>query len=138
LIGNNPIELSNIYDKLKEIRNKTYNAEVGFEWRGLFNRIMRFNPACILIDDNMERSYMKKLLTRLSRNKKTKDIPIAVLKSSNKDSYVSQAEEFLLKDGVTSEVLSSSIANSIKLKKMQKNLALIYKKRKSQLKNWVS
>lgn len=138
LIGNNPIELSNIYEKLKEIRNKTYQTEIGFELRGLFKKIMKFNPACILIDDNVERSYMKKLTLKLASNRHTKDIPITILKNSNRDSYITNAEEFLLKDSVTSELLSRSIGNSIRLKKMRTRISLMYKKRKSQVKRWIS
>ncbi len=138
LIGNNPIELSNIYEKLKEIRSKTYQTEIGFELRGLFKKIMKFNPACILIDDNVERSYMKKLTLKLASNKHTKDIPITILKNSNRDSYITNAEEFLLKDSVTGELLSRSIVNSIRLKKMRTRIALMYRKKKSQVKNWIS
>jgi len=133
LIGNNPIELSNIYNKLKDIHHKTFKAEVGFELKGLFKRITRFNPACILIDDNVERQYVNQLLSRLSSNQKTRNIPITVLKNDNKDRHMLQAEEYLLKDGVTSEVLLKSILNSIRLKKMQRKAAIIYKKKKKQL-----
>jgi len=138
LIGNNPIELSNIYEKLKEIRSKTYQTEIGFELRGLFKKIMKFNPACILIDDNVERSYMKKLTLKLASNKHTKDIPITILKNANRDSYITNAEEFVLKESVTAELLSRSIVNSIRLKKMRTRISLMYRKRKSQVKSWLS
>lgn len=136
LIGNNPIELSNIYDKLKDIRNKTFRTEVSFDLKGLFKKIIHFNPACILIDDNVDRAYIDKLLNRLSTHKRTKNIPITVLKNFNRESFLSNAEGFLLKDNMTSELLSSSILNSIKLKKMRRNITLFYKKKKSQLINW--
>ncbi|MEP2773140.1 MAG: hypothetical protein ABJH05_13395 [Fulvivirga sp.] len=138
LIGNNPIELSNIYEKLKEIRSKTYQTEIGFELRGLFKKIMKFNPACILIDDNVERSYMKKLTLKLASNKHTRDIPITILKNANRDSYITNAEEFVLKESVTAELLSRSIVNSIRLKKMRTRISLMYRKRKSQVKSWLS
>ena len=138
LIGNNPIELSSIYEKLKQIKNRSYHTEIGFEIRGLFKKIRKFNPACILIDDNVERSYMKKLRLKLAADKNTRDIPITILKNSNRDSYITNAEEFVLKESVTGELLSRSILNSIRLKQMRKNISLMYHKRKSQVKKWMS
>ncbi len=138
LIGNNPIELSSIYEKLKELKNKSFQTEFGFELRGIYKKIIRFNPACILIDDNMERSYMKKLTLKLATNKRTRDIPITILKNNNSDSYIANAEEFLLKESVTSELLSKSILNSIRLKKMRVKMSLMYRKKKSQVKSWLS
>lgn len=138
LIGNNPIELSNIYEKLKEIRTKSFQTEIGFELRGLFKKIMRFNPARILIADNVERAYMRKLTLKLAANKKTRDIPITILKNANRDCYITNAEEFLLKESVTSELLSRSILNSIRLKKMRVRISAMYRKQKSNVKSWIS
>lgn len=139
LIGNNPIELSNIYEKLKAIKNKTYNAEIGFDLKGVYKKIMKFHPSCILIDDNLDRSYLKSLLSRLSSWSKTRDIPIAILKNSNYgESYLMGAQEFILKDGITSEALSKSILNSIRLRSMQKYLYTTYKKRQSQFLSFLS
>ncbi|UII33712.1 hypothetical protein LVD17_07755 [Fulvivirga ulvae] len=139
LIGNNPIELSNIYEKLKAIKNKTYNAEIGFDLKGVYKKIMKFHPSCILIDDNLERSYLKSLLNKLSSWSKTRDIPIAILKNSNNgQSYLIGAQEFILKDGITSEALSKSILNSIRLRNMHKYLYTSYKKRQSQFLNFLS
>ncbi|WP_185156057.1 hypothetical protein, partial [Fulvivirga kasyanovii] len=83
--------------------------------------------------DNLDRSYLKSLLSRLSSWSKTRDIPIAILKNSNYgESYLMGAQEFILKDGITSEALSKSILNSIRLRSMQKYLYTTYKKRQSQ------
>ncbi|MBL6446287.1 hypothetical protein JMN32_08205 [Fulvivirga sp. 29W222] len=139
LIGNNPIELSNIYEKLKEIKTKSYHAEIGFDLKTVYKKIMRFRPSCILIDDNLEEPYLKSLLGKLSSWSKTRDIPIAILKNSNYgESYLVGAQEFILKDGITSEALSRSILNSIRLRSMQKYLYTSYKKRQSQFLNFFS
>lgn len=133
LIGNNPIELSNIYEKLKAIKSKTYNAEIGFDLKGIYKKIMKFHPSCILIDDNLEKPYLKTLLSKLSSGSKTRHIPITILKNSNYgESYLVGAQEFILKDGITSEALSKSILNSIRLRNMQEYLYTSYKKRQSQ------
>lgn len=137
LLGNNPIELSNIYEKLKEIRTKRFNAEISFDLKDAYKRIMKFNPKCILIDDNMESLYLKGLIKKLSSSGKTRGIPITIIKNSNyKDHHLTEAQDFILKDGITSEALSSSILNSIKWKSMQKIVIKTYTKRKSQFLNF--
>ena len=133
MIGNNPIELSTIYDKLKSIKTKTYHAEIGFDLKRAYKKIMQFNPACILIDDNLEKDYLRNLLRKLSRGARTRNIPITIIKNSNYSSaYLGDVQEFLLKDSITSEGLSSSISNSIRLRAMQKYLYTKYKKKQSQ------
>jgi hypothetical protein len=135
LIGNNPIELSSIYDKLKDIKNRTFKTEIGFDIKGLVTRIRKFSPSCILIDDNIERLYIKKLLKNLASNNKTKHIPITVIKNSNYREGFSQVQEYVLKDSITSESLSILIHNSIKLKAMQTYLLKKIKKNKSRIVN---
>ncbi|MDX1627976.1 MAG: hypothetical protein R3345_04710 [Fulvivirga sp.] len=138
LIGNNPIELSNIYDKLKNIRTKKYRAEIGFDVKGIYKKIMAFKPSCILIDDNMERSYANSLMRRLSKNKNTRDIAITVLKNKNEDSYMTDAEDYVLKTEATEERLARSITNSIRFKKMRVKLRNTYRKNKRQVIGWIN
>lgn len=135
LIGNNPIELSSIYEKLRAIKNRSYHAEIGFDLSGIYKKIMKFNPKCIVIDDNLETSYLKKLVNKLSTNSKTKSIPITIIKNSNYSGATNLVgvQDFILKDGITAESLSQSILNSIKLKPMQAYLYLSYKNGRSRL-----
>lgn len=130
LIGNNPIDLSDIYKKLKSVKSRQYITDIRFEIRGLFKKITRNNPACILVDDNLEKKYLSKLMRKLSTSNRTKDIPIAILKNANKDNLISGAQEFLLKDKATGESISQSILNSIRIKKMQVGLGDYYVKNK--------
>jgi len=130
IIGNNPIELSTVYDRLRSIKNRTFNTEVGFELKGLYKKIMKFRPACILIDDNVERTYLLKLVKRLRNSKRTSSVPITILKSNNRDSRVEFAEDFILKGNITKEVLGKSIQNAIRLNKFHTHLRVEYKKRK--------
>jgi len=133
LIGNNPIELGVIYDKLKRIKNYKYRAEIGFDLKDAFKRIAKYRPACILIDDNMEKPSLRRLIKRLGNHNSTKDIPITVLKNSNfEEAVIEDAQEYVLKSSLTSESLSRTILNSIKWKKMQTYLYKTYRKRKSQ------
>lgn len=133
LIGNNPIELGAVYEKLKAIKSKSYKAEIGFDLKNLFRKISKFNPACILIDDNVEKIKLRKLIKRLSNHNRTRDIPITIIKNSNyREALVEDAQEYILKESLTSERLSKTIASSIKLKKMQIYLYKTYRKSKSQ------
>ncbi|UII28095.1 hypothetical protein LVD15_06620 [Fulvivirga maritima] len=139
LVGNNPIELGHIYDKLKQIKHKTYHAEIGFNLKGLYKKIINSNPSCILIDDNFDRSYMKSLVKRLSSGMKTRHIPITIIKNSNySEAYLADAQEYILKDGITSESLSRSILNAIKFKSMHAYLYKQYKKEKSRITQFFS
>ena len=133
LIGNNPIELGAIYDKLKSVKSKKYKAEIGFDLKNIYKKITRFNPACILIDDNLEKLRLRKLIKRLANHNSTKDIPITILKNSNyQEASIEDAQEYVLKESLTSERLSKTIANSIRLKRMQSYLYKTYRKRKNQ------
>lgn len=132
LLGNNPIELSNIYEKLKSIRTRKFNAEIGFDLKDAYKRIMKFKPMCILIDDNLEALYLKSLIKKLSSRDNTKDIPITIIKNSNyRDTYLAEAQDFILKDGITEETLSRSILNAIKWKPMSRYVYKSYKKSRS-------
>lgn len=133
LIGNNPIELSSIYDKLKEIKSRTFKTEIGFELKGLVNKIRRFSPSCILIDDNVNRLDIVKLIKRLSSDNKTRNIPITVIKNSNYKEGFGDVQDYVLKESMTSDSLSNSILNAIKFKRMQTYVYKKYKKNKSKI-----
>lgn len=134
LIGNNPIELSSIYDKLKT----NFRAEICFELKGLYSKIRRFRPQCILIDDNLDRVMIKKILRRLSSRNITRDIPVTIIKNNNYTEGFSEAQDFVLKNELTSEGLSRSIKNSIRMKRMQYYLIRKYRKNKGRIQNWWS
>lgn len=134
LIGNNPLELSRIYDTLKAVKNIRYRTEIDFGISGIFSKIARFNPACILIDDNLERFKLSKLIKKLSTHTKTRDIPITIIKNSNyHDAHLDDVQDFLLKESLTPETLKRSIVNSMRFKRMQVYLYRSYKKRKGEL-----
>lgn len=131
LIGNNPIELSSVYEKLLNIQSNIFKAEIGFEFNGLFKKIKRFNPSCILIDDNIERIQIKKILKKLTHNSLTRHIPVTVLKNSNYNEGFSEAQDYLLKNDLTSEKLTKSILNTIRLRRMQLFVIKKYRKNRS-------
>lgn len=138
LIGNNPIELGDVHEKLRSVKEVNYVAEIGFEIRHLIRKVSKFNPACILIDDNLGQHQFAQLMKKLADNRVTRNIPIAILKSSNREFLINKADDFVLKQSLTADRLSKSIRNSIRLRKMKVALTRQYKSKKKSLISWAN
>jgi hypothetical protein len=71
LIGNNPIEMGSVLEKLKQVRGQRIITEIAFDLRSILERLMRFNPNFIFIDDNIGMNLWRPLshylLTRRQR-----------------------------------------------------------------------
>src|SRR5687767_995259 len=83
LIGNNPIDMSRTLEKINQVRGRKIITEIAFDLRSVAERLLRFNPNFILIDDNIGKTEMALAVDTLTRTRKTKNIPITVLKNSN-------------------------------------------------------
>ncbi|GEM_PF-2417263 len=114
IIGNNPIEITSIYNSLNEYRTKNYIADVCFSIQDSIARILKFKPDCILLDDNIVLDQIKSFIKKLKENSKLKSIPIVLLKSSN-FSFVSgnEVQDFLLKGNLSTDLLSHTIEKNI-------------------------
>ena len=132
LIGNNPMEMGTVLDKLKQVRTQKIITEIAFDLRGILERLMRFNPNFIFIDDNIGRSELQETLKQLSSNRKTKDVPITVLKSSNYHEALgaSSVLDYLLKQNLSADALYNAVKNSFRLRRTQLYLYKLYQKRK--------
>ena len=120
MIGNNPIDVSDIYQKIREYASDSLQAEYGFDLRKSFQHILKNRPSCVLIDDNIGHRLMKKFIDRLSSHKETWDIPVAVLKNSNyRESGATSATDFILKEGLSGDSLRRAILRTIRFKRMQ-------------------
>lgn len=134
LVGNNPIELSAILGKIQSIRGKKIITEIAFDLKSLFERLMNFKPDYILIDDNIGRSELTEAISALASNRRTRDIPITVLKNSNyQESFGSGVLDYLLKQNISAESLFNTLKNSLKLRRTQLFLYKAYSLRKKQL-----
>ena len=135
LIGNNPIELGSVLDKFKQVRTQKIVTEIAFDLRTILERLIRFNPNFIFIDDNIGRTELQETLKQLSSNRKTKDIPITVLKSSNyQEAFgASSILDYLLKQNLSTDALYNTVKNSLRFRKTQVYLQKIYQKRKAEL-----
>ena len=134
LIGNNPMELGTILEQLKQVRAQKIIIEIAFDLKGIIERLVMFNPNFIFIDDNIGRTEMRETVKRLSTNRKTKHIPITVLKSSNYHEALGSGSimDYLLKQNLSAEALYNTVKNSLKFQKTQQYLQNIYQKRKTE------
>jgi hypothetical protein len=136
LIGNNPIDMSTILEKLNQIRGARVITEIAFDMRSILERLMKFKPNYILIDDNIGRFELTQTINALAERSKTKNIPIAVLKNSNyQESYGSGSIlDYLLKTNLSAESLYNTLRNSLKFRKTQLYLYKAYERRRRALK----
>jgi len=135
LVGNNPIELSGILEKLNKVRGQKIITEIAFDLQSILQRLLHFQPHFILIDDNIGRTQMTLTIQALEANNKTRDVPITLLKSSNYGEAFGAASilDYLLKQNLSSEGIYTMLRNSLKFRRTQTYLYNAYHKRKEQL-----
>lgn len=132
LVGNNPIELSAVLKKLQDVRGFKIVTEIAFDVKSIAERLLRFNPNFILIDDNLGKTELKETINTLSSNSKTKDVPITVLKNSNyhESLMASSILDYLLKQNLSADAIYNTLKNSLRFKRTQLYLYQMYQKRK--------
>jgi hypothetical protein len=135
LIGNNPIEMGGILDKLNRIRSKKIVTEIAFDLKTIMERLAHFKPNYILIDDNIGKLELTQIVTTFCSNNRTKNIPMTVLKNSNyHESFISFCNlDYVLKQGWNAESLFISLKNSLKFKRTQLFFVNTYNNRKRSL-----
>jgi hypothetical protein len=135
LIGNNPIDLTRTLEKLNQIHGRRIITEIAFDLRTIVERLIRFSPNFILIDDNIGRLELTETVNTLSRSRKTKNVPITVLKNSNyHESSGSGILDYVLKQHFSAESFYSILKNSLKFRRTQLYLYKAYQRRRRQLK----
>jgi CheY-like chemotaxis protein len=133
VVGNNPIELGHVFDRLNGIPHKTILTEVAFDLQTILQRLVRFRPQHILIDDNIGRTAMHAMVDKL-HNRRTRNVPITVLKNSNYHEAISAGVmNYVLKQNLTSELLYKELLNSLHFFETQRYWDRAYRKRKGQL-----
>ena len=135
LVGNNPIEMSRMLDLVKKLPGKRVVTEIAFDLASVLQRLIRFRPSLILIDDNIGISQMGQTVRNLSSDPKTRDVPIAILKNSNYSTslVINELADYVLKQNLTPESIYTIIKNAIRLKQARVYFTMAYKKRKRQL-----
>ena len=135
VVGNNPIELGRVFDTLHKIRDTGIITEIAFDLKSILERLIRFSPHYILIDDNIGKLELRNTVEALHNGRKTKNVPITILKSSNYHEAINTGVmNYVLKEHLTGDSLHTALKNSSKFKKTQLYLLNAYRKRKGQLK----
>jgi CheY-like chemotaxis protein len=131
IIGNNPIELSSMLNKIARMPGRIITTEIAFDMRSILERLMRFRPNVILIDDNIGKHELSQTVEALANNRKTKNVPITVLKNSNYREANSSPSifDYILKPSLSAEALYASIRNSIKARRTQLYLYKVSRRR---------
>ena len=133
VVGNNPIEVGHIFDQLKGIQHKMILTEMAFDLKSILERLVRFRPEHILIDDNIGRSALVTMIDTL-HHRKTRNVPITILKNSNYEETIGAGVmNFVLKQHLTSERLYRELLNSNHFFETQRSWKKEYGKRKGQL-----
>jgi len=132
LVGNNPMDMGSVLEKLQQVRGQRIITEIAFDMKSILARLLKFRPNFIFIDDNIGKSELVETVNTLSNNRTTKDVPITVLKNSNYSESMGSPSilDYLLKQNLSPEDLYSTLKNSLKLKRTQLYLYQAYKKRK--------
>ena len=134
LIGNNPIDLTKTLEKINQLHGRRIITEIAFDLRSIVERLMKFNPNFILIDDNIGKTELTQTISALSKTRKTRDVPITVLKNSNyQESSTTGILDYVLKQNFSAEAFYSMLRNSLKFKRTQLYLYKAYQKRRRQL-----
>lgn len=133
LVGNNPIEMGVVLEKLRHVRNRKVITEIAFDIRSIVERLVSFKPNFIIIDDNIGRDGLIETINKLSSTRVTKNVPITVIKNSNyKESFASSSVlDYLLKQNLSSETLYNTIKNALRLKRTQRLLYKVYRRKKN-------
>jgi DNA-binding NarL/FixJ family response regulator len=135
LIGNNPIEMSSMLKTIASVPGRKVITEIAFDVKSSIERLIKFQPNFILIDDNIGRQELSETITSLVHNSKTREIPITVLKNSNYEEAVVSADvmDYLLKKNLTADSLYNAIKNTLKFRRTRQYLSDAYARRKKQL-----
>jgi CheY-like chemotaxis protein len=135
LIGNNPIEMSSMLDTIAKVPGRKIITEIAFDVKSSWQRLLKFQPNYILIDDNIGRTELSETVNSFVKNLKTRDIPITVLKNSNYEEAVVSADvmDYLLKKNLTADSLYNAIKNTLKFRRTRQYLLDAYNKRKDLL-----
>lgn len=131
VVGNNPIELSQVYERLRGIPERNVLTEIAFNLRTLAASLLKFRPQHIVIDDNIGQEELKTILSTLLQEPDTSRVPVTVLKNSNYYELVGTGiMNYVLKQNLTSDKLYHELLNSQRYVETQQTLAEAYRLRK--------
>lgn len=111
VVGNNPMELNTVLDRLRAIRQKSVLTEMAFDVSTVAERIPRFLPHHLLIDDNIGSEALRELQLRMPRQ--ARGIPVTLLKNSNyHEAGIQGISNYVLKHHLSSDHLYCELLNA--------------------------
>lgn len=114
IVGNNPIEMTSIYNILVGFRSKSYLTDVCFDLKDSFERISKERPDVLLVDDNLGSNDIHKMVLVLKSNLKTRNIKVILLKSSNRSlQVIDNVDDYILKDSINAKTLDRIIVKNL-------------------------
>lgn len=137
LVGNNPLEMSEVYNRLKNYRFGNINASITFELKGLVEKIIKLKPNSVLIDERYKTDELRKVISSLANHAKTRHIPITLIKHSNYSNVQLGADDYVMGSALTAEYLLSSIKHSPRFKKTSSLLKGLYASPRAGLFGWL-
>lgn len=134
LVGNNPLELSDVHASISSFRKGLLKTTVLFDLKKIGQSIKNLNPSAIFIDDRYSTKDLRKAIARVHRNAETNHIPITLLKSSNYGNVAGiEADDFMMKTDLNGSSIYASITNGRRFRKSRIYFNKVYRKRKGQL-----
>lgn len=125
LVGNNPLEMSIVYEKLYDLKDKIKRIETAFSQADMLNKIHLTHPNCIILDDNLGLKPLKAIIKNVNELSK-EAISITLLKTHNKQEVTSGVQEYILKDEIDSIRIYNALRNALKFKKTQQFFRIKY------------
>jgi hypothetical protein len=119
-------------ETLQKVPGRRIITEIAFDLRSIWDRLIRFTPNFILIDDNIGKTELSETVATLSLNEKTRDVPITLLKNSNYHEALATSDimDYVLKQNLTGEALYNVLKNSLRFKRAKQFLLDAYSKRR--------
>lgn len=133
LVGNNPIEMSTLYEGLQNLKGKISKVSTSFSDDDTLKKIATDSPNCIIIDDNLGLKSLKILIDKINQLGK-EALSITLLKTKNTQEITYGVQEYLMKESLTPERIYNSLNNALRFRKTQKYLKVKYYTGKKKLK----
>lgn len=134
LVGNNPLELSDVYHQISSFKKGLLKTTVLFDLKKIKKYVKDLNPSAIFIDDRYSTKELRRTITRIHGTEDTHHIPITLLKSSNMSTSANlEVDDFVLKSNLTGSSIYASIINGGRFRRSRIYFKKVYRKRKGQL-----
>lgn len=134
LVGNNPLELSDVHSSISSFRKGLLKTTVLFDLKKIGQHIKNLNPSAIFIDDRYSTKELTRAISRIHGREETTHIPITLMKSSNHSTHSAlEVDDFVLKTNLTGHAIYTSITNGRRFRKSRIYFNKVYRKRKGQI-----